>query len=90
MAIINKGNSKVPAPGYALNVQLTFFLAHFHFTAYAVHLPGVQNVAADALSRNDTSSFFQQVPIASRMPVLVPLELMEALIFHQPDWTSSD
>ena len=82
VAIINKGNSKVPLAMHLMH-SLFFFLAHFHFTAYAVHLPGVQNEAADALSRNDTSSFFQQVPMASRKPVLVPLELMEALIFHQ-------
>ena len=88
VAIINKGNSKVPLAMHLMR-SLFFFLAHFHFTAYAVHLPGVQNEAADTLSRNDTS-FFQQVPMASREPVLVPLELMEALIFHQPDWTSSD
>ena len=65
-------------------------MAHFSLSIFTVHLPGRHNEAADALSQDDVSTFFRQVPSACRDPELVPLELQELLVSHQPDWTSAD
>ena len=41
---------------------LVFFASKLGFWFVASHIPGVKNVAADALSRNNLSAFFSQVP----------------------------
>ena len=64
---------------------LHFFSAHFGFTFTAAHIPGIQNVAADALSRGNLMLFcsiFPQVPEA-----LVPPPLWEAIVQRMPDWS---
>ena len=53
-----------------------------------MHIPGVSNVAADALSRNDFPQFLQVVPDAAAHPTLVPQQLVDLLVKEQPDWTS--
>ncbi len=45
---------------------LFFFVAAFDIELWSVHLPGVCNGAADALSRNNHTSFLAQVPSARR------------------------
>ena len=52
------------------------------------HTPGKLNVAADCLSRDKVTLFFQQVPTACQTATAVPEELCQALIHQQPDWTS--
>ena len=88
VAIVNKGKSKMPLAMHLVR-SLFFFMARSDLALYVVHLPGVQNTAADALSRNDASAFLCQVPMACKEAVRVPQELQELLIANQPDWTSS-
>ncbi len=54
----------------------------------AKHLPGKQNVAANAISRGNLPLFFHQVPTAAREPTLIRQELVEIIGLHPPDWTS--
>ena len=87
VAIINSGRSKDKFAMHILRC-LFFFTAHFNLSLFAQHLPGKENVAADALSRDNLPLFLQQVPRAKQDPTLLPQELVQALILHQPDWTS--
>ena len=63
---------------------LHFYSACFCFTFTASHIPGVQNVAADALSRGNLPLFFSlfpQVPKAT-----IPSPLVEAILGQMPNW----
>ena len=81
VAIIKKRNSK--------DLRLTPLLRCLFFFQYsAIHIPGVLNTAADALSRNDLtlfSSLFPQIPM-----VLVPKAVEELLVLNPPDWGSNN
>ena len=46
--------------------------------------------AVDTLSHNHLLLFFAQVPNATREPSVIPQELLNMLVNHQPDWTSRD
>ena len=87
VAIINSGRSKVDKAMHLMRC-LTFFLAHYGTNIFAEHLPGKDNIAADALSRDNLTLFHQQVPRAAQLPTKLPQELILALVTHQPDWTS--
>ena len=65
---------------------LVFLASKFGFWFRASHIPGVKNVAADALSRNVLSSFFSQVPQADPLPLVIPPPLV-TLISHDITWT---
>ena len=75
VAIINSGRSKDKLAMHLLRC-LFFFAAEFNFFLFAQHLPGKYNVAADALSMNNVSLFFQQVPQAKKYPSTLPPELV--------------
>ena len=65
---------------------LYFYSAHYHFTFTAAHIPGVKNVAADALSRNNLPLFhslFPQVPQHT-----IPHSLVKLFLLQIPDWNS--
>ena len=51
-------------------------------------IPGVNNVGADALSRNNTNLFFLLSPKASASPIEIPQALWEAVVETKPDWLS--
>ena len=87
VAIINSGTSKDERAMHLMRC-LFFFLAKFRVTLVGEHIPGKHNQAADALSRNDHLSFLSQVPTASPQPTRIRQELLQALVFQQPDWTS--
>ena len=53
-----------------------------------MHLPGKENAAADHLSRNALSSFLQLAPNTDQTPTMLLDPLMQALVYHRPDWTS--
>ena len=67
---------------------LHFFLAYHDCTLQAVHVPGVLNVAADAISRNRPQVLRQAVPSAQPQPDQVSQTLWKLLVVTQPDWTS--
>ena len=67
---------------------LHFFLAYYDCTLRAVHIPGVLNVAADAISRNRIQVLHQTVPNIQQQPDQVPQLLWNLLVLSQLDWMS--
>ena len=67
---------------------LFFWLATHQVKIVGEYIPGTHNGPADALSRNNISSFMSQVPYAGQQPSEVPQELVELLLTRRPDWTS--
>ena len=68
---------------------LVFIAAKFNFIFSASHIPGIRNILADALSRNNAALFFTHVPQASSTQFAIPPELVDLLITSKPDWTSA-
>ena len=65
---------------------LYFYSAHYQFMFTAAHIPGLKNVAADALSRNNLHLFyslFSQVPRHT-----IPHSLVKLFLLQVPDWNS--
>ena len=62
---------------------LSFYAAYYRFTFEVAHIPGTQNVAADAISRNNIPLFLSLQPQAPQ--VMIPQQVMELLITRQPD-----
>ena len=67
---------------------LFFFEAHYDCELTSDHIPGKLNKAADALSRNQVSSFFSYFPQAQQSPVPVPQTLSSLLMDPTLTWTS--
>ena len=71
----------------ALMLCCLFFLeAKYDCSLSAVHVPGVQNEAADSISRDNLTLFFHLVPQAQSQPTKVPAELVGRLVTGSP-WT---
>ncbi len=87
VAIVRSGTSKDELAAQLMRC-LFLFEARFDLKLRAVHLPGRDNGAADALSCNDHMSFLSQVPSAHQAPTDIPHGLMKALVLDRPDWTS--
>ena len=89
VAIVNTGKSQDDLAMHLLRC-LFFFTATWEVSIHASHIAGKQNVAADALSRDNLPLFFQQVPqAAGREATKIPVELIKLLVLRQPDWTSA-
>lgn len=69
---------------------LHFFVAYHDIALRAVHIPGVLNIAADAISRNYMQVLRQAVPSAEWQLNTVPLELWDLLVLRQPNWRLVD
>ena len=69
---------------------LFFIEAKFNFSIVASHVPGVLNVQADALSRNQPQIFNQLQPTGNHNPSSVPKELITGLtkldLWTSPTW----
>ena len=87
VALVNSGYSRVPQIMHILRC-LFFIRAHFQFSLHAVHVPGVENSLADAISRDNLHLLFSQVPGAVNNRVQVQPALLALLVERQPDWTS--
>ena len=87
MEVVNGGYSKDPMLMHMLRC-IFFVAALLEFTIRAVHIPGNQSTAADAISRNKPTLFFLQVPETNPLPTPVPQALIELMILQQPDWLS--
>ena len=87
VAIIRSGTCKDDLAMHLLRC-LFFFVAAFDIKLWSVHIPGVCNGAADALSRDNHTSFLAQVPSARRQADVIPPEMLEVLVTRRPDWTS--
>ena len=87
LSIVNSGKSKDELAMHLVRC-LSFFTAHFQLVVVAEHIPGVENGAADALSRDRLSHFRLQVPSAAAEATVIPPELLDMLVQSCPDWTS--
>ena len=67
-------SSKHPAISDLLH-RLFFVAATHNFSVAMSHLPGCNNIIADALSRNKLTEFFTLVPQAEPLPTQIPPEL---------------
>ena len=69
--------------------SLWVFTVVFDIEITASHIPGVQNTAADLLSRNQLEKFLVMNPLASQKttPIRPPLALL--ISPTQPDWMSA-
>ena len=63
---INKGSSKDILAMHLLRC-LWFFVTHFNIVISSTHLPGVTNITADHLSRNNLPQTFQTTPLLSKL-----------------------
>ena len=87
VACINSGTSRNP---YAMQLRrcLSYLAATEQFAIWATHIPGVNNEAADALSRNNLPFFRLCCPQAQQQGSEVPPTIMDALLLKDPDWTA--
>ena len=67
---------------------LHFFMANFQIIIEAHHIAGVDNSAADALSRNKLDVFLSCSPQAALSPSPIPQSPLDMLLHNKPDWTS--
>jgi len=86
---INKGSSKDLMVMHLLRC-LWFFQALFDISIHVSHIPGVQNCAADMLSRNQVPKFLQLYPQSSPAPTSIPPSLIQIVSPRQLDWTSPE
>ena len=66
---------------------LVFYAATYRFSFKSEHIPGVDNTAADAISRNNLSLFTSLLPQIPQR--LVPPRVLELLVTQRPDWGSN-
>ena len=67
--------------------SLHFLTAHWDIKLWVEHLPGKQNTAADALSRNLLQVFRNHVLDAEQQSTLIPMVLVKLLDLQQLDWS---
>ena len=67
---------------------LVFYASYYDFWFTASHIPGVTNTYADALSRNNMTLFFSQVPWATKGPTQIPDHLIQLVSLNQT-WIST-
>ena len=84
VAAINHQTSPVKEVALLLRC-LAFIMARFNIRLQAAHIPGILNDIADALSRNNMSTFFSLVPQADKHPEIIPSSLIHLLIPCLPD-----
>ena len=65
-----------------------FFMAKHDIRVTAVHIPGVENRRADALSRNNVDLFLQITPQARGPQSTVPAQLWSLVVESEVDWLS--
>ena len=87
VADLNSGRSKNDLVMHLLR-SLFFITAKYNVYIVGEHIPGAENGAADALSRDNLPTFMQLVPHAHPTPTALPEELVEAIVLSQPDWMS--
>ena len=85
---ITKGSSKEDMVMHLLR-SLWFFTAVFDIEITVSHIPGVQNTAADLLSRNQLERFLVMNPLAPQKPTPIRPSLALLISPTQPDWTSA-
>ena len=84
VAIVNMGFSRNPQ-AMPFRRCLTYLAAVKDFVIKATHIPGVDNTAADALSRNDLPSFHSCCPQAEELGTMIPQEVLDSILLGEPD-----
>ena len=87
VVVINSGRSRDKVIMHLLRCMF-FVVAQLDIQIHLTLLPGVENIAADSLSRNRISDFLQVVPGADRLPATIPQPLIDMFVTEQPDWMS--
>lgn len=87
VSIINCGTSK-NAEAMQLMRCLAFIAARLEFRLVASHIRGVDNILADALSRDNLLLFRTLLPQANPEPEAIPEAVLDLLFLQEPDWTS--
>ena len=85
VAVLQRGTAKSPPLAQLLRC-IALYSAYYGFHYTAMHIPGVMNEVADALSRNKANhvaSFVSQVPQFHLVP-----QVYRLLISERPDWGS--
>ena len=85
VAIVNSGSSR-NSQAMHLRRCLAFLAAKGDFRLRAVHIRGVKNVAADALSRNNLNVFRSCCPQAYPQETAVPPDILDVVLLQEPDW----
>ena len=67
--------------------SLHFLCAVHNIRLSVEHIRGVDNILADALSRNNLRKFFLSLPKADSAATPVPDQLQDLFMGTQPDWT---
>ena len=88
VAVVRGGYCRDPAMAHMLRC-LFFLEAKYDILLTARHVPGVENGAADAISRNRLEVFFDLTPQAQRRACPVPQDLIGHMM-RQEQWTSDD
>ncbi len=90
MAVVEVVNAGYSKDKMLMHLVRTLFWvqAYLQVVVKAEHIPGYRNGPADAISRNNLSSFFAQVPGAARTPTQVPREAVRLLCVTRLDWLS--
>ena len=89
VACITSGSSRDQLVMHLLR-SLWLISAHYQFDACAIHIPGQQNVAADALSRNHLTHFLSLLPQANHAPSQLPEQWIDMLLIQRRNWASPD
>ncbi len=87
VCVVNSGYSRDKDMMHLMRC-LFFIRAFWGIHVRAQHIPGEQNVVADAISRGKLALLFQVAPGTSPHPSPIPQALHELLVDQQPDWTS--
>ena len=88
VTIIQKRHAKQPILNHLLRC-LFFYASVFQFSFSALHIPGVLNVAADAISRNNLALLSSLLPQATRtsVPTTMSRFLLSPPQWGSPSWT---
>ena len=89
VGIVNSGSSKNLKAMHFMRC-LTFLAAKMHFRVRATHIRGVDNILADALSRDNLSLFRTLFPQADSHPFSVPEEALDMVLLQEPNWIARD
>ncbi len=84
--VVNSGVSRCEKAMHLVRSAFIFQAMH-EVSLWAVHIPGVENRSADALSRDNSSLFFFQNPEARERLTAIPPALLQALVLQSQDWT---
>ena len=88
VAVVNSGYSRVEKIMHLLRC-LFFIQAQFGMEVRAVHVPGKDNMLADAISCYNLSVLSLQMPEVEAKGEAIPEELVKLLLKERPDWTSA-